>query len=144
MRHLKPFAVLLAVVAVCAAMRGQDPWREQVRRQLIADAAKMAEYDLTLSHDIMFGDLNSGYQSSFSVQLRGGSTYFIIGECDGDCSDLDLKLYRGDGELLNQDVDDDDHPVIRITPRETRTFRIQPIMASCAHNPCSWGVGIFR
>jgi hypothetical protein len=143
MRALRSLSAFSAILGLSAATPQQDPWYAQVQTLLTADAEELASYDLTLSHRVMYGSLNDGGRSSFTAELTAGITYYILAECDEDCYDLDLKLYRYDWTLVVQDIGIDEYAVIRVTPNRTRTYRIQPVMASCERNPCRWGVGIF-
>jgi hypothetical protein len=143
MRNMRWVLVLAAIFGLSAATPQQDPWYAQVQALLAADADEMASYDLMLSHEVMYGSLNDDGRTSFTARLNAGTTYYILGECDEDCYDLDLKLYRYDWTLVVQDIGIDRYAVIRVTPNQTRTYRIQPVMASCDSNPCRWGIGIF-
>ena len=140
---LRFITVIAAVFGVSTADAQGDPWYTQVQTLLTADADELASYDVTLSHEVMYGSLNDGDWTSFTARLEAGTTYYILAECDEDCYDLDLKLYRADGTLVLQDIGIDEYAVLRITPTQTRTYQIQPIMAGCERNPCRWGVGIF-
>lgn len=142
MRALRFLPILAAVFSLNAA-HAQDPWFAQVQGLLAADADELASYDVVQSHDVMYGSLNAGDESSFSITLEAGVTYFIVAECDNDCYDIDLTLYRDDGTPVLQDIEPDDYAVIRITPTHTRTYQVRPAMAGCDSDPCRWGVGIF-
>lgn len=41
------------------------------------------------------------------------------------------------------DVEDDDYPVVELTPRTTQRYRVRVIMTGCGTSPCFYGVGVF-
>ncbi len=89
------------------------------------------------------GSTNQGSNTSHYVQLNGGSNYMIIGVCDRDCTDVDLRLYDPSGNNIATDVATDDHPTLRFLAPVTGNYRLQVEMAQCAHNPCFYGYQVF-
>lgn len=98
----------------------------------------------TTSHQTRFDLLDDGAYQDVQYQLEAGYTYYFIGHCDQDCSDLDLKLFDYDGELMDSDLSDDDYPVVTYTPSFTRTFTLRVIMAKCSTTNCWSGVVAVR
>jgi hypothetical protein len=137
-------AASLAVAAVLpSAAHAQDQWERQVR-SLLQDAGKQVEsrgYQLT--HRIVTGSLNQGASETVSVDLDIGKEYEIIGVCDTDCSDLDTVLYDGTGNKVDEDVLQDDVPIVSVTVTRSGTFRVTVTMASCSNAPCRYGLGVF-
>jgi hypothetical protein len=89
------------------------------------------------------GSLNGGANASHTVTLTQGRNYVIIGVCDRDCTDVDLRLYSADGSTTASDVALDDHPTLQFTAPASGNFRLQVDMATCSHNPCFYGVQLF-
>jgi hypothetical protein len=77
------------------------------------------------------------------VQLRAGVEYFVSGTCDTDCDDLDLRALTPDGlEVLAEDVETDDVPVLQFTARETGPHLLGVVMSACRTEYCYFGVRI--
>jgi hypothetical protein len=86
------------------------------------------------------GRLANAASTSHMMDVRGGTQYVVFGQCDNDCSDLDLKLYDPDGSLIIQDLAVDDHPTLVFFPKSSGRLRVEVIMAHCNVNPCYYGV----
>jgi hypothetical protein len=77
------------------------------------------------------------------VQLRAGREYFVTGSCDADCDDLDLRAFVPDGtEMLAEDVETDDVPILSFTARETGPHLLGVVMSSCRASLCYFGVRV--
>lgn len=84
------------------------------------------------------GNLRQGRERSHYFTLRKGTEYLIVGVCDTDCGDMDLKLYDENDNLIDKDFDSDDYPTVRVMPRRTAKFRAVAQMESCSANPCGY------
>jgi hypothetical protein len=84
------------------------------------------------------GDLREGWHSDHTIRLSYGTEYVMRGICDEDCTDLDLKLYDSNGNLLDEDVEPDDTPIIVHTARYSGNYTLRVIMARCRIEPCKW------
>lgn len=67
------------------------------------------------------GALNGGTREDLPLALTARQ-YIMVGVCDGDCSDMDLRLLDGQGNTVAQDVADDDTPLL--------VFTLQPAAAT--------------
>ena len=74
---------------------------------------------------------------------KGGVNYVILGVCDNDCSDLDLRLFDPNGREVASDLLTDDNPVVNVTPRRTGTYTVRAIMTTCSSQPCRYGIGVY-
>ena len=140
--------VILFTAAVCllgdtASARAQDEWTQQVNRLLEQAASIATNQGMRRTHTPYIGSLRSGASTNHSVQLNGGTSYSLIGVCDNDCSDLDLRLYDPNGREVASDVLTDDKPVVSWTPRRTGTYTVRAIMTSCSSEPCRYGIGVY-
>lgn len=129
-------------LAAAPAAAGAQGWREQITRQInnssmIASARRDGYGDAAGPfYDLVAG----GSRKSLRVTLEAGQSYRVIGKCDNDCSDLDLRLYDENDNLVTSDVETDDQPIVSVTPRRTATFRVEVAMATCSTSLCGWGV----
>lgn len=87
------------------------------------------------------GELAQGASASFKVSLKAGSNA-LVGLCDTDCSDLNMYVTDSSGKPVDQDVEDDDFPIVILDKGGSFTVRLE--MKSCASAPCSFGVKAYR
>ena len=120
-----------------------DRWTTQVYAQLLtlAVAAGFTKDDIT--HKPFIGDLGHESYEDITVNLRKGVTYVIVGVCDEDCSDFDLRLYDENGNLIAKDTKRDSTPVVAVTPSWNARFTVRSIMVRCSNAPCRYGIGFF-
>ena len=120
-----------------------DRWSSQVRRQLIkvAFAAGFGGYSMT--HDPFVGSLDHRNYQDVTFNLKSGRSYRIFGVCDGDCRDIDLRLYDENSNLISSDILSDDTPMVTVTPGWNATFTVRASMISCSSSPCRYGLGAF-
>ncbi|HEY2824813.1 MAG TPA: hypothetical protein VGI83_04640, partial [Gemmatimonadales bacterium] len=90
------------------------------------------------------GSIRSTNNEDIWVTLSPGVEYAILGVCDQDCSDIDLKLYDDADNEIGSDFEKDDHPIVRVTPIRQGRFKVHIYMATCAHDPCFYGVGVYQ
>lgn len=55
----------------------------------------------------------------------------------------DLELYDENGNLISDDLHDDDTPVVSVRPSWTSQFRVHVVMADCNRDYCGYGVGVY-
>jgi hypothetical protein len=140
--------VILLAAGVCllgdtASARAQDQWTEQVNTLLNAASSSATSNGLRLTHNPYIGSLRSRANSSHTLQLSAGTSYQLIGVCDNDCSDFDLRLYDPRGRMVAEDVLTDDTPVLSVTPTSTGTYTVRAIMTECSSEPCRYGIGVY-
>lgn len=88
------------------------------------------------------GEMKQGAETTFTVALKGGTQYSVVGMCDTDCSNLDAYLTDSSGNLVDSDVEDDDFPIVSATASGTYTVRL--VMKACSSAPCAFGVKAFK
>jgi hypothetical protein len=147
-RMMGAFSLLLLLFTLSTTTESiafqDNPWARNVRRQLRAHASTMADYDIVASHDVFVDTLKKGYYKDVNYRLEAGVRYIFVGACDQDCTDLDMKLFDDNWQLIASDTQPDAEPVIIITTRRTTTFHLRVIMEACTANPCWWGVGAYK
>ncbi|MFL5541579.1 MAG: hypothetical protein ACJ8J0_21505 [Longimicrobiaceae bacterium] len=136
-------AVAGMLVSTTAAAIPQDEWVAQVRRLLQNAGRGMESRGYSMTHRIYTGSLNDDASEFVSLDLEIGTQYQIMGQCDTDCSDLDLVLYDARGNEIDSDLEMDDYPVVSVTPSRSGTFRVKVTMANCSAEPCRYGIGVF-
>lgn len=121
----------------------QAQYVEQIRIQLNKARDLLEARGFEKTHDYKIDTLRRGDAESTNLVLRKGMNYAIIGVCDKDCTDLDIKLYDENDHLIASDTSDDDKPLVSVTPRWTGQFRILVSMYKCSSSPCYYGIGVF-
>ncbi len=132
---------LLAPIPSAAGAQ-QSKWREEVTAQ-VDHAAKLLKERGYTKADIYDGSLDQDASESLTLPLRAGRQYAILGVCDVDCNNLDLRLYGGADRELDSDVEEDDVPVVMVTPEHDGKFRLKITMMKCESSPCFYGIGLF-
>ena len=75
--------------------------------------------------------------------LRAGQDYRSVAVCDSRCSDVDLRLFTANNQLIAQDVLDDAVPVLHVRPVATGNYDIEAVMARCAGDPCWFAFNVY-
>jgi len=141
------FASALLVVALgCATATealAQNSFQQQVRNHLDSAAASVVRQGYSPDRDPVTGSLNGGARESMMINLTGGTRYAIVGVCDNNCTDVDLRIWDPSGTKLAEDIMTDDAPVLEFTATNTGQYRVSVEMATCSTNPCHWGFQVF-
>ena len=88
------------------------------------------------------GALGQGGEKRVSVTLKGGSVYTIVGICDGDCSDMNLNMYASDGKEIDNDLEDDDFPIVAASDSGSYTLNVS--MKACKSSNCRFRLVAFK
>ncbi len=120
-----------------------NKWEQQVNSLLKTASKTLADKGYKQTHEAKTGSLHNSETESFTLELDGGTDYAIVGVCDNDCDDLDLRLFNDDGEEVDSDTKSDDVPIVVASPSKNATYKIKVIMASCKTSPCWYGIGVY-
>jgi hypothetical protein len=120
-----------------------DPFEKQVREQLARAARTLGKDGFELTHTIHVGELRQNQEEDVTADLDRGRTYMIVGVCDADCKDLDLRLLNSTRDEIDRDVERDDYPAVGVEPAENAPFTVRAMMAVCEKAPCRYGFGVF-
>jgi hypothetical protein len=138
-------AGLAAAMLAGGAMAADVPteYRAQLRGQLAAaeEIYRSEGYRQVMGPEM--DGLGQGAEESYSLTLRSGWTYQILGVCDNDCSDLDLKIIDENGNTIAEDELADDAPIVEVTPKWTGKFTLEVNMYRCREAPCYYAVSVF-
>jgi len=133
----------LALLAAPAAAQVPDPFAREL-------AQKLARAELILSDDgyaraagPFAGGLREGEGRRFTVTLRAGQDYRIVGVCDNRCRDLDLRLHDPNARMVAEDVLEDAAPIIHVRPYATGQYAIEAIMHGCSAAPCWFAFNVY-
>ena len=139
MKWIRMLLLLAAATFVPRAAAAQDI----IATQLDSTAVLMAAGGFVPSDDAVRGDLATGEDEEFELEMRAGMNYVIVGVCDGDCTGLDLVLTDAAGQEVIPDYALHDVPTIALEGR-TGTFVVTVRMATCGSDSCDFGVQVFH
>ncbi|HEX8392753.1 MAG TPA: hypothetical protein VF665_10395 [Longimicrobium sp.] len=140
-------AALAAALVVPREARAQSAAREDLAR-LLADAARAASRAGFRAEPRVFdargltGMLPRGGSVVVDASLRAGAHYMVVAVCDGDCQDLDLRVGAPDGTRLDEDVSEDDVPVLEFTATQDGAYPLSVIMSDCRAEMCRFAVKV--
>lgn len=72
-------------------------------------------------------NMNPGYYNQVDRTFYRGNTYALVGVGDSRVSDLDLKVYDENWNLIDSDEDSTAVAVVSFTPRWTGVFHVRTI-----------------
>ena len=137
-------SIFLTVSLVLAVPSAHAQWREQVSGQILDVGGRLADGGYRLADDSKNGSLANGASTSVILTLVPGREYVIVGACDNDCDDLDLRLYDADDREIAEDIELDATPRVTLPPNPGSSYRVQVMMVGCSSEPCFWGLGVFE
>ncbi len=125
------------------AADGDQRFRDQIEGQLLANGGIYTAQGYTETHDPSIDRLEPGATDAIDFQLEADVEYVVIGVCDTDCDDLDLRLKDENGNVIDEDLASDDFPNVEVTPSWTGRFDLEVVMANCSESYCYYGVAIY-
>jgi len=126
-----------------AGSGGDQAYREQIEGLLATTGLIYTTQGYQRTHDPYIDSLVGSSSDSLNFTLQGGKDYVIVGVCDTDCEDLDLKLFDENDNEIDTDTATDDFPILRVVPKWTGRFDLKVVMASCKERYCYYGVGVY-
>lgn len=143
---------LLAMLASCAPTASDPGGTDRYRAFIDTALNKRADYHRTNSGYTRVdgvtkvGLLKSGDSTTLDVTLNLDRSYRLVGVCDQQCADMDMKLYNSSGALVDEDTSTDDIPLVDASPRVSGSYTLKVTMASCSNATygCYYGVTLLR
>jgi hypothetical protein len=136
------YTLLLAVLGLFVAAPVLAQPTPVIRTQLDSAAILLNGNGFRAYGEPHAGSLAQGANADIQVTLAAGS-YFIVGVCDNDCTDLDLVLSDANGRPMASDLELDDVPMVQYDAPSGASFTVQVRMATCSVAPCAYGVQVF-
>lgn len=135
----------IALAAIAAALLSTPAQAQPgiVTTQLDSAVVLMGGNNFVPADDAVLGTLGEGEDEEFELDLEAGNQYFVVGVCDGGCSDMDLVLTNSSGEEVESDREMDDVPMLAIQG-QSGSFVLSVQMATCSSDECHYGVRVFR
>ncbi|HEU4886090.1 MAG TPA: S1C family serine protease [Longimicrobium sp.] len=121
----------------------RDEWEDQVIGFLDDGEQVLEREGFSRSHGYETGTINRGASRTVRIRLTAGVTYTLLGACDTDCDNVALKIFGPGGRLLDSDVEDDDFPVLLVTPAASGEYSVWITMTSCETPYCYYSLGVY-
>jgi hypothetical protein len=86
------------------------------------------------------GTLAEGKSEDVPIRLGAGLDFAIVGECEAECSNLDLALYDAAGAMIASDFMLDEFPFIKTIPAASAPYRLRVRMTGCRASTCRYAV----
>ena len=84
--------------------------------------------------------LAEGQSEDVPIRLGSGLDFAIVGECEAECSNLDLALYDAAGTLIASDFMLDEFPFIKTSASGNALYRLRVSMTGCHSPACRYAV----
>ncbi|HYD72351.1 MAG TPA: hypothetical protein VEF55_04390 [Candidatus Binatia bacterium] len=133
----------LAVLAGTAEAQVPDPFARELAQRLTRAETLLTENGYARAAGPFAGGMPERRARRYTVMLRAGQDYRIVGVCDRRCSDLNLRLFAASNQLIAQDVLRDAVPVIHVRPVATGNYDIEVIMERCDDAPCWFAFNVY-
>ena len=88
--------------------------------------------------DTWSGSLSDMSSTSRDFNLSAGQSYWFAGQCDENCSDLDLAITDNDGRVLDKDELTDDVPMVSYDAKDAIEATLEVTMFQCNEKDCGW------
>ncbi len=108
----KAAAALIALALVASPTASGQDLRDYLTQQLDNQEPNNAERGFAHAVGPLAGTLASSRAAQLPLTLRAGQEIRIVGVCDEECRDLDIRVLNPRGEIVAQDVRGNDHPVV--------------------------------
>jgi hypothetical protein len=136
-------SLLVWPLAALAQRRSMTEWEALVRIKLAGAALLLSIVDAHWAYDPYIGKLEEDTSFDIRVPLHRGTRYMLIGVCDDDCRNLNMKMYDEDGEFVGQNSGRTTTPDLEIIPEQTQRFTVRMTMKRCDEDPCYYGLGVY-
>ena len=87
--------------------------------------------------------LAAGQSHTEQLNLTAGKVYTFYGDCDDNCSDIDL-IVRHNGRVVKQDVLGDSVPLFSYRPARSGRYSVTLPMKACSTDTCAASIHIFE
>ncbi len=145
---------IISILMSAALMTGCDSYvssSEHQARLQMADytgwmRAKADSRDRTVRviGSIQTGSLSHGDEVTIPLDITGAHEATVLGTCDRQCADLDLRLVTEDGRLIDLDEEEDDSPHVEIEAGKINKLLLKVRMANCASTSCTFAISQFQ
>lgn len=120
-----------------------EQYQSQVMAQMASVQQALAAQGFQQVGQPTSGALQTSAQQDIPVDLYVGYEYRIAAVCDNDCTDIDLTLFDGMGQVISQDNAVDAHPIVPVYVTGSGRFTVKVLMYTCSNQPCYYAAALF-
>lgn len=142
-RAMAAIAALGLAAAGSAVAQVPDPFARELAQKLAGAEQLVSADGYSRAAGPFAGGLRQHEQRAFTVMLRAGRDYRVVGVCNERCADLDLRMFDASGQIVTADTLADDVPILRVRPEVTGNYAIQADMARCAAQTCWFAFNVY-
>ncbi len=139
----KAAAALIALALVAGPTASGQDLRDYLTQQLDSQEPNNAERGFAHAVGPLAGTLSSSHAAQLPLTLRAGQEIRVVGVCDQDCSDLDIRILNPRGQIIAQDVRRNDHPVVDLRAEMFGQHTIEVGMIDCDAPRCRYAVNVY-
>jgi hypothetical protein len=137
-------AAALAAGLIATPVVAQDAgYRAQLDQQLQKSRDLFRGQGFTVAAGPFTGALQPGAKERFTLPVERGVKYKVLGVCDNDCSNVDLRIFNMNGQNIGEDITDDDIPIVDLEPKVTGTVQLEATMVTCSEAPCYHAIEVY-
>lgn len=133
-------ALMLAATPLALA---QPSLQDFLTQQLDSQEPRNADQGYAHAAGPLAGSLASQRVTQLPLTLRVGQQVRIVGVCDQNCADLDIRVLDPQGGVVAEDVRDNARPAVDLRARHYGAHTIEVGMADCEAPRCRFAVNVY-
>lgn len=127
------------------AQSEREPWAQVLAEEMALVAGAADELGFVETHEPAIEMIREGETYAIDYEFdEAGQTITFIAVCDIDCTDIDLAVYDGSGDIIVKDIALDDRPEVEFDVITPGIFQVGVYMASCSREPCAFAVRAYK
>ncbi|MEZ6022452.1 MAG: hypothetical protein R3C16_03330 [Hyphomonadaceae bacterium] len=136
-------AALSLLMAAPAMAQVPDPFARELAQKLARAEQLVGAEGYSRAAGPFAGGLRSGEARAYTLMLRSGQDYRLVGVCDERCRDFDLRIFDANGRVIAQDVLTDAVPIVHLRPYATGNYTIEASMPRCDGAQCWYAFNVY-
>ncbi len=136
-------AALVLFLGPPATAQVPDPFARALARQLASAETVLSADGYSRAAGPFAGGLDQRENRRFTLTLRAGQDYRIVGVCDQRCGALELRLLDPNDALIAHDIGGDSAPAMHVRPAATGPYMVEVVMPRCAAAQCWYAVNVY-
>lgn len=136
-------ALFLVGGPVLAQVAVPEPYATQLARELARHEEDLDGRGFQRIGSPFTGGLATNEAQRFNMMLRAGLRYYVVGVCDADCRNLDMRLIDQHGNVITFDEMNGRSAVVSSQPRWTGPFSIEIVMRDCREGICYFAFAVY-
>lgn len=136
-------AALLAFAGATAVAQAPDPIARDLAQRLARAEVELVEAGYARAAGPFADAAEAHAPERFTITLRAGRDYRIVGVCETRCTALGMNLIDPNGQLVARDVVENGVPVMHVRPRTTGPHTVEVSVQRCAGPECWYAFNVY-